>query len=111
MESLRGVMVGSKGQLCQLTCVDRKGAAQDVSGFTTIRVVAMPPDSRVAVAAAGTYVTDGSDGKVQFSWAAGDIDREGTWSLQIEFHKTGVIALSYLGSMDVGPALRTPSDT
>ena len=109
MEPLRGVMVGSYGQLCQLTCVDRKGAAQDVSGFTSIRVIAMPPDSRQSMYATGAYVTDGSDGKVQFSWVDGDIDREGNWSLQIEFAKTGVRALSYLGEMQVGTALKTPS--
>jgi hypothetical protein len=89
--------------------VDRKGAAQDVSGFTTILVNAMPPDSREAVTATGAYVTDGSDGKVQFSWADGDIDREGNWSIQIEFAKTDVRALSYLGEMQVGAALKTPS--
>ena len=108
MEPLRGVQVGSYGQACQITCVDRKGAAQDVSGYTGIKVRAMAPDSRTAVTATGSYVTDGTDGKVSFSWADGDIDREGNWSIQIEFQKTSVRALSYLGVMEVGTALKTP---
>lgn len=109
MEPLRGIMVGSYGQSCQLTCVDRLGTSQDVSGFTDIRIVGMPPDNRNAAVANGSYVTDGSDGKVQWQWASGDITTEGNWRIQIEFHKTGVVAMSYTGIMEVGPSLRTPS--
>lgn len=102
-------MTGSKGQLCQLTCVDDDGIAQDVSGFTDIKVVAQSEDGRKTAISTGAYTTDGTDGKVQFSWAAGDIDRGGDWKIQIEFHKTNTIALSYISIMEVGDALRTPS--
>lgn len=106
MASLRGIVVGSYGQTIVVTLKDSDGNVQDISAFTgTKQAVARSPDEKKVVTAAASFTTDGTDGKVQFSFASGDIDRPGDWSMQIVLNKTGAIAKSYTFTMDVGVAV------
>jgi hypothetical protein len=108
VEPILGVTVGSYGQTIVFTVVNEKGVAQDVSGYNTITIVAIPPDRHKIVTAAATYVVAGADGKVQGSFIAGDIDVPGLWEVQIEFLVTPAAELfkTYPGIMDVGEGLR-----
>lgn len=102
IQTINGVVVGSYLQVIQVACVDADGVAQDVSGYTTRTAVAMPPDHRKTVTASVTYVTDGTDGLVQWSFASGDIDRAGNWEVQLEFSTVSKMVKSYTAIMEVG---------
>jgi hypothetical protein len=109
VESIKGINVGSYGQVIAVTCVDADGVVQDVSGYTTMNAVAVSPDGRKTVVATVTYTSspgDGTTGLVQWSFANGDIDRPGIWTVQLEFSKTNVMAKSYTSAMEVGEAVR-----
>ena len=107
IEPILGVMAGSYGQTITLTVVDEDGTVQDVSGYTTITIVGQSPDGRKTATANGSYVSDGSDGQVSFTWASGDIDRSGTWILQMEFTTASEVFKSQPTEMVVGRGLRT----
>lgn len=106
IEPIRGVMTGSYGQTITLTVVDEDGIVQDVSGYTTITIVARSPDGRTSATANGSYVTDGSDGQVSFSFTSGQIDRSGPWNLQMEFATASETFKTRATEMDVGQGLR-----
>jgi hypothetical protein len=106
IQPIRGVMVGSYGQTITLTVVDEDGITQDVSGYTTITIVARSPDARKTVTANGSYVTDGSDGQISFAFVDGDIGRSGLWNLQVEFETSTEIFKTRPTEMDVGQGLR-----
>lgn len=50
-------------------------------GITTSEILLRDPDGNVDVKVAG-FVTDGSDGRIQYTTVAGDLDEPGDWSLQ-----------------------------
>ena len=108
IQPVLGVVVGSYGQGITITIVNEDGVAQDVSGYTTITIVGLSPDERTTKTATADYATanNGTDGKISFSWADGDIKRSGTWKIQAEFSKVGEVFKTYYGEMDVGQGLR-----
>ncbi len=80
---LRGVNVGSYGQLITVTFTS-SGVAQDISTYSgTKTFVAHSPRGGSEVTATLSFVL-GSDGTMSFSWATGDIDRDGMWTVQME---------------------------
>ena len=80
---LRGVNVGSYGQLITVTFTS-SGVAQDISTFTgTKTMVAHSPSGRKEITATLAFVT-ASDGTLSFSWATGNINRSGVWTCQME---------------------------
>lgn len=80
---LRGVNVGSYGQLITVTFTS-SGVAQDIAAYTgTKTIVAHSPSGRRQITASLTFVT-ATDGTLSFTWASGDINREGIWKVQIE---------------------------
>lgn len=65
-----------------VTVQDSDGAATDVSDATAILFHFLKPDhSELEVA--GEFNTDGTDGKVKYVTASGDIDQEGIWGLDV----------------------------
>ena len=107
IEPILGVMVGSYGQTITLTVVDDDGIVQDVSGYTNIIIVAQSPDGRANSTATGSYGTNlGTDGEISFSWADGDIDRSGTWIIQVEFSTANEVFKTQPAEMVVGKGLR-----
>ena len=110
VEPIKGIMVGSFGQEIVLTVINEDGAAQDVSGYGTITVAGLSPDQTKPITATGSYATgnNGTDGKVKFKWASGDIDRKGTWQVQVEFlDGTTELFKTYPTTMEVGQGLRS----
>ena len=80
---LRGVNVGSYGQLITVTFTS-SGVAQDITAYSgTKTMVANSPSGRRQVTATLTFVV-ATDGTLSFNWASGDINRDGMWTVQIE---------------------------
>ena len=66
--------------------VKDKGAAKDVSGYTTEKSVWLRKPSQTAVTATKFTLTnssDGTDGKVQYKCATADLDVKGEWESQV----------------------------
>lgn len=60
---------------------DITGDAVDVSSATEKTITFRKPD-KTAVEKTATFSTDGSDGYIQYSTIAGDLDQIGLWKLQ-----------------------------
>lgn len=54
----------------------------DISDATTITFTFKRPDG-TTFSKSGSFTSDGSDGKVQYTTVDGDLDSAGTWSLQV----------------------------
>lgn len=82
--SLANIISGDYGQVIQLTVLDTDtGAAGDVSGYTTSQsMVFKDPDGNEETKVAA-FVTDGSDGLVDYTLVDGDIDERGNWNVRV----------------------------
>ncbi|MCP4263643.1 MAG: hypothetical protein GY774_39970 [Planctomycetes bacterium] len=81
--SLDNIVSGDYGQTIVLTVKDTDtDAAADISAYTTtIQMQISDPDGNVATETA-TFVTDGSNGQVQYTLTDGDIDEIGVWRIR-----------------------------
>jgi len=103
---IRGVAVGSYGQTILITLKDFDGVAQNVSAYTGTRsAIALSPDGGKRVTATVSFSTDGTDGIISWTWAAGDIDRPGDWQVQIALNSGSARIKTYIAQMPVIPAL------
>ncbi len=76
------IHVADVGTAFECTIVDEDGNIMDVSGASTKEIWFGKPDLSVATFAAA-FVTDGTDGKIQYVTAAeADLDQAGTWKIQ-----------------------------
>lgn len=98
---LDGIKVGDFGETITLTLKDTDGTAQDISSFTTRQVHVRSPKGTKTVTNTATFTTDGTDGKLDFSFSIGEIDRPGRWEGQVELSKTGGESKSDLFEMNV----------
>lgn len=102
INKIEGITVGQYGDAITLTVVDKNGTAVDVSAYTTSLLVTLrDPHTLKSVACTGSFVTDGTDGKIQFTPAAGDIDRPGKWEGQIKLEKASAIAITRIFTLEV----------
>lgn len=87
--SLEGLNVGEYGNLIELTVKDPEtGQAADISSYTDLSVKCKS-ESGKEVTRDATFVTDGTDGKLEFTFEDGDLDEEGEWKLQAVLGATG----------------------
>lgn len=107
-----GISVGSYGQTIIVTLKDLDGVAQDISAYDGNKyAIALDPTRRSTVQATATFTTDGTDGKVQWSWADGDMSRAGDWLVQIVLNKSsGGRAKTYVAKMPVIRQLLADTD-
>jgi hypothetical protein len=76
------VKVGDVGTIFRLTLIDcATGTAVDVSGQTAMVFNFKKPDGTI-VQKTPTFTTDGTDGQIQYTTIAADIDASGKWFLQ-----------------------------
>lgn len=73
---------GAIGLPFRATIRDENGAAIDVSMASQIEFAFRPPNSMASIRRPATFVTDGSDGKIQYATVDGDLSRAGTWYVQ-----------------------------
>jgi len=78
--SLENIVAGDYGQTIQLTILDvDTDAAADVSGYTTSQqIILRDPDGNEAAKTA-SFADDGSDGVVEYTLIADDINEKGHW--------------------------------
>lgn len=93
---LTNVFVGDYGIVITITFKDEDGTLQDVSSFTTKKVFSRSPDGRKIVTSTAGFTSDGTDGKITYSYANGDIDRDGVWKAQAELNNGTAVVYSHV---------------
>lgn len=96
LNKIKGLVVGQFGESVSLTVVDKNGSAVDISSYTTsLQVVLRDPLTlKTLTYSDASFYSDGTDGKVVFTPASGDIDRSGEWEGQIKLEKSTGVALT-----------------
>lgn len=86
MSYIEEIHVNDIGTIIRVTIndVNSSGVNEilDVSN-ATVKIILGRPDG-TSLEKTATYVTDGTDGQVQYITASGDIDMEGTWNIQVQ---------------------------
>ena len=88
---IRGVVVGQYGTPISLTVVNRLGAAVDISSYSNLTVTLRDEYDIKTVQYSGSFVIDGSDGRLLFTPSDGDIDRDGEWTGQVKLMGSGLV--------------------
>lgn len=102
LNKIEGIVTGQYGEAIQLQVVDDDGNAVDISSYTTSKVVTLrDPFTLKTLSLAATFVTTGTDGKIQFTPAAGNIDRPGTWEGQVKLEAASAVALTRIFDVEV----------
>lgn len=106
LNRIEGLVVGQYGSPIELQTVDSSGSALPIDSYTGITVVMRSPDWKTAVEFTGSFSTDGTDGKFQFTPTSNNtFDRPGTWIGQAELTATSVLALTMPFEAIVEPKL------
>ena len=104
---LEGLVVGEYGKVQTITLKDFEGNAQDISSYTAYTIVCRSPEGTKTVTADASFTTDGTDGKLSWSFSTGSyIDRDGEWDCQVELTKTGHKSKTYPFIIPVEKSLR-----
>jgi len=99
---LRGLVVGEYGKVNSITLKNFSGAAENVSIYTGNKYVV-----RKSITCTASFLTDGSDGIVTWSFGSGDpLDRDGIWEAQAELNCSSSLAKSYPFDAEVKLELR-----
>jgi len=82
---LKGCVVGEFNKTIILTCKDLAGTVQNISSYTgTKNVLFRSPKSNKEVSCTASFTSDGSDGRISFAFAAGDLSESGDWVGTVE---------------------------
>jgi hypothetical protein len=100
-----GTSVGEFGKNIVITIVDTNNTPVDISSYTTRQVIVRSQDDIKTVTKTATFVLSGSDGRLQFSFATGEIDRPGEWNAQVVLSKTGATFKSQVFILGVDTTL------
>ena len=79
--------VGDIGTILEAILVDGETPVP-IQGAATREIILKPPKAAKKVKAAA-FTTDGSDGKIRYVTATGDLDEAGTWRMQAHIAGTG----------------------
>lgn len=103
--SLKGLHVDEYGIIITLTLNDiDTDAAADISGYTSVNVDLKPPSGDIKTKSA-SFVTDGTDGQIDFTLEAGDLDEVGRWHLQVNLLSASAEISSEIVSFSVASEL------
>lgn len=75
------IHIGDIGTSFRVTVVDQNAAVVDISSATTKQLLFKLPNGTVLTKTA-SFVTDGTDGKMEYVTAEDDLSAKGNWSLQ-----------------------------
>lgn len=106
MSTIENVMSGQYGLALTLT-VTENGVAKNISTYTTRTLRYRKPDGST-VDVSMSFVTDGSDGQVTYTFPAGTLDDAGQYSGQLFLIKTSVRLPSSKFTFTVNPSLPAP---
>lgn len=93
------IRVGDVGTQLELEVLE-DSVAVDISGATTQDITLRRPDG-TSVTQAGTFTTDGIDGKIHILTQAGDLSMEGTYMIQAHIALTTWDGYSSIGEFEV----------
>lgn len=105
VNNIEGVVMDSFGINIEILLVDKSREPVDVSSFTDRKIFVRTPDNTKTVERTLFFVTDGSDGRVRFTFGEGDLDRYGAWTASLEFIKTGAKLVSPPVTIEVEPRM------
>jgi len=88
-----------------ITDVDEDGNARDISAATTKDVILKSPQTNTVVTKTGTFTTDGTDGKFQYTTVEDDLDETGLWEVQGHVARSGLEYYLGTGKFKVKPNL------
>lgn len=95
------VQMEDAGVSLVLTVTDSDGVtAFDLSAATTKEIWLGPP-AGAAKKKTASFVTTGSDGKIQYATAAGDLDEPGLWDIQAYWVDSGNARHSNIATLEV----------
>lgn len=75
------VRLNDIGTVIELTIKDENDSAVDISGASTKQYIFRKPGGSALVKTAD-FVTDGTDGKLKYTTASGDLNTAGDWQVQ-----------------------------
>lgn len=81
MSCLSVFSYGDIGTVIRGTIYDEAGAVQNISDATVKRFIFKKADGTV-IQRSGSFYTDGSDGKIQYTTVSGDLNSAGRWRVQ-----------------------------
>ena len=88
MASKDAPRVGDYGITITATIVDQADAVVDVSGASSKSILLTDPAGNTSSHTA-SFTTDGTDGKIYYVLASGDLDEAGTWKYAGEVTLSG----------------------
>lgn len=94
------IHVGDIGIVLKVTIKDEADAAVDVSAATKKDITFFRPGDDDLVKPT-VFMTDGTDGKVKYTFASGDLSKPGNWKFQIELNIGSNVWHSSFGIFDV----------
>lgn len=93
--------IGDYGTPFIFTLVDADtDAAIDVSSGTSLEAIFRKPDGTIVVKTA-SFVTDGTDGRIQYVTVSGDLDQAGRWRRWAKLTISGGPKTSTVRAFDV----------
>lgn len=92
------------GTVIEFTLTDANGDAVNISDMTTKSLKLKSP-SGVVTTKTMSFVTGGTDGKLQYTTLTGEINAAGDWQLQVLLAKTGAQFSSDIVIVTVGDIL------
>lgn len=106
INKVKGIVVGQFGEALQFTIVDSAGNAVDISAYnSTKQAFLRSPFTLKPLTYTATFVTDGTNGQLQFTPATGDIDRPGTWQLQFKLPSASATRYTQIADVEVEKVL------
>jgi hypothetical protein len=77
------VRVGDNNTTHEITIKDQEDAVVDLSAASSMTVLYLKPGSAGTFTKTGTYVTDGTDGKLKTTFLSADLDVKGSYKWQV----------------------------
>ena len=82
-ETCQVMVRGYAEELIELTVTDQAGAIVDLSGMVSKDITLKKPNpDNTTVTKPAAFVTDGTDGKIEYKTTTTDLDVSGVWSAQ-----------------------------
>jgi hypothetical protein len=99
------IYVGDEGTVFKVKITDcDTGAIIDLTPVSVKQIVFKKPTG-VVVTQTAVFTTDGSDGYIEYTSAAGDLDMSGTWSIQGHVESAGFKNSSSVSTFSVSDVI------
>lgn len=100
-QDTQSCQVGDAGVALVIAVVDAAGSPVDLRPASAMTVRLSRPDGSVLPPKSAAWFTDGSDGKMVYATAAGDLDKAGRWKIQGAYTISGAAKSTEVVSFNV----------